>query len=296
MTDSGNESEITRWRPPVGYEVIAELHRDGVASFWEARQRSTDRRVLLKVILPPHATDRNLALCHLEAAVAREVDDPGILQVLDVGTSEACHYVAYEFLEDSRSLAEVVDELRKAPRLPPHYDAWCADLVAEVADTMAAVHGAGVLHRGLSGRSILLTSSGESKVTSFELAQIESDRPGTDEIADEDETWAGEIVGVPRTMSPEQARGFRVDQRSDVYSLGAVLFFLLTLRYPLQGKTSRETLFLLLSQGGPADPREVRPNTPPELAAVCKKALSRDPNDRYQSMTEFAEALRACFG
>ena len=159
-----------------------------------------------------------------------------------------------------------------------------AQLIAEIADALQHAHDAGVIHRDIKPSNIVLTKEGQPKVTDFGLAKIE------DALA---LSRTGEFAGTPYYMSPEQAMSRRmgIDKRTDIYSLGATLYEMLTLKRPFEGETSQEVLKKILLQE-PVDPRKVKPGVPRDLAVICLKAMEKDPARRYQSMKELGEDLR----
>jgi formylglycine-generating enzyme required for sulfatase activity len=266
------------------FELVRELGRGGMGVVWEARQPSVGRRVALKVLPPGGAWTRaSLERFRREAEAAARVAHPGIVTVHAVGEDRGVHYIVQELVEGARTLADLVEETRRAPELGRDHDRSTARLFLALAEALAAAHASGVVHRDVKPTNVLLTRDGRPKLADFGLARLEGE-PGL--------SLTGEVIGTPSYMSPEHARGGgEVDERSDVFSLGATLYEVLTLRRAFEGDTRREVLDRI-ERVDPPDPRRLRPRLAPELALVCLKALEKRPEDRYASMAELADDLR----
>jgi serine/threonine protein kinase len=254
-----------------GYELLEELGRGGTGVVYRARQLKLDRLVALKIF----RTDLARALA-ANRAVAR-LSHPNLVHVYDCGEREGVLYVAEE-LVDGESLA------RKAARgpLPP---AEAARLVETLARVLHFVHRHGVVHRNLKPSVVLVTVQGEPKVSSFDLARLLPPHPEVPEAE-------GEIIGTPKYMPPEQAmgRGRTVGPSADVYGLGGILYELLTGRAPFTSANPFDLLLELVEQE-PQAPRELRPDVPARLEAVCLKCLRKDPGERYTSAEALADDL-----
>lgn len=273
-----------------------ELGRGAMGVVHLAREPSLDRTVAVKVLATgPFTTPATLERFHREARSAARLDHPQIVKVLADGTTGAMHWFAMEYVE-GRSLEQELDALRAEPfgsllaetYLPrvgaPDHIQVVATLVADVAGALAHAHERGVVHRDVKPSNILLSARRAVKLVDFGIARDESF--GT-------LTRSDQLVGSAPYMSPEQAHLIEVsvDHRTDVYSLGVVLYELLTLRRPFSGATSFEVLSRLRTQ-------EARPVTqfnervPRDLAVICAHAMSKKPDERYATAAEFEADLR----
>ncbi|MCP3914967.1 MAG: protein kinase [bacterium] len=266
------------------FELVRRLGRGGQGEVWEARQRTLERRVALKLLHADRLSDRTVQTFAREARAGGRLSHPGIVTVYASGESEGVGWLAMEYVAGGRTLGDLLLELGRANELPVEHDCDVAELVAAVAEAVQAAHDAGVIHRDLKPQNILLTPDGEPKVTDFGLARI------TDESVI---SRTGSLVGTPHYMSPEQVSADQrsLDHRTDVFSLGVVLYELLTLRRPFQGDTWQQLESQILNRD-PDDPRVVRSRIPRELAVIVGKALEKDRDLRFQSMSELASDLR----
>jgi eukaryotic-like serine/threonine-protein kinase len=262
------------------FRLIRPLGQGGMGSVWEAEQLSLGRRVALKLLRPGRGAPRLLVR---EARVAGRLDHPGLVPVHAVGAADGVTFIAQQLVGDGFTLADFLDRVRRLDRPPADHDRRVAHLIAEVADAVHAAHEAGVLHRDLKPQNILIDDEDRPRVTDFGLAH---------EAAEGDVARPG-LVGTLAYMSPEQAGGreLEIDRRSDVFSLGAVLWEALTLRRAFDGDTGREVLHAVLHDD-PPDARSIRPRVPRDLAAICTKALRKSRDQRYATLRELAEDLR----
>lgn len=315
--------------PPVGvvpsvpddfgdYTIEHEIGRGGMGIVFAARQRSLDRRVALKLLSRPLLPQ---ARAHLrfqrEARLLARLEHRSIVRVLDAGMVGDVPYYAMD-LVDGAPLSAVIDAVRRhglptatgatvmaavtgtlertgatdadaatpaaaALRQRSYLDA-CAELGAQVADALAFAHAAGVVHRDVKPSNVLLGRDGAAVLTDFGLAR-------QDDAASM--TLTGEFVGTAFYMSPEQARGEPVDHRTDVYSLGVLLYELVTLQRPFAAGTTAQVLARIQRQE-PLDPKRCNPGMPDDLAAVVLKAMAKEPGLRYASAGDLAADLRAC--
>jgi len=269
----GPPSESETADAPAGYEILGELGRGGMGVVYKAHEVALNRLVALKVTRAgAFAGPRALARFRFEAEAAAGLDHPHIVALYGVGDGPAGPFLSMRWV-DGVSLEE------RPPTDPTHI----ASLLAKVARAVHFAHQRGILHRDLKPANILVDSSGEPFVSDFGIARrLDSDATLTQ---------AGTPVGTPAYMSPEQARGdTNLTVAADVYSLGVVLYQLLTDRLPYGG-TVGEVLRQVLSTEGPPDPRKLKPNADPDLEAVCLKCLEKAPADRYRSAAELADDL-----
>lgn len=292
------------------FRLVRLVGEGGMGRVYEARQRSLDRTVALKVLSPGLSlSDSAVRGFKQEAMTIASLNHPGIVPVHAVGEDGGTHYFAME-LVDGVSLDRVLDELRgrdpsklsaddlaralrtdsaeEATWLPTGSRSWvrlAAELVADIADALEFAHSSGVLHRDVKPGNILLRRDGVPLLTDFGLSLVD----GAPEV-----TRTGDFKGSPYYVSPEQAMSGRVpvDRRSDVYSLGVTLFELLTLRRPFEGTNALE-VFSKITHKAPPDPLRMNPALPADLAHVTMRAMDRDPDRRYGSAREFAEDLRS---
>ncbi len=257
------------------YEIHRRLARGGMAQVYLARDRSLDRPVAVKELVPEFATDPSFVeRFRREAQAAANLSHPNIVGVYDWGAQDGTYFIVMEYV-DGPSLSRV---LRSDG---PFHPRRAAEIAAEVAAGLGFAHSRGVVHRDVKPGNVLLTRSGQSKVTDFGIARALSS-------SDEDLTQAGSVMGTATYFSPEQAQGLAVDPRSDLYSLGVVLYELVTGRPPFTGDTPLAIAYKHV-QDQPAPPSTLMSGLPEALEAIIMKLLAKRPDDRYPS----AEDLRA---
>ncbi len=257
------------------YELLDEIARGGMGVVYKARQTKANRIVALKMILAASlAGPEEIRRFFAEAEAAASLDHPNIVPVFDVGETSGRHYFSMAFV-DGDSLADVVREEPLEPRR-------AAQLISQVAKAVEYAHKKNVIHRDLKPANILLERDGTPRVTDFGLAKrIE---------ADSNLTATGQVMGTPSYMPPEQALGEPVGRLADVYSLGAVLYHLLTARPPFRTASVVETLRQVVDQR-PVAPSQLNAAIDRDLETIVLKTLEKDAGRRYQSATEMAEDL-----
>jgi WD40 repeat protein len=267
-----------------GYEVRRELGRGGMGIVYEGFDPKLRRSVALKVLHEAgHPTADLFIRFRTEAEAVAQLQHPHIVQVIEVGEEDGVPFVALEYLAGG-SLHQ-----RIAGKPQPPYTA--AEWVETLARATAHAHANGVLHRDLKPGNILFTGDGVPKLTDFGTARLFDPRGG-DDWADPGLTRVGEVIGTPQYMAPEQARGSpdEVGPAADIYSLGAILYELLTGRPPFTGVDPYDVIHAVRTQD-PVPPRSLQPKLPRDLETICLKCLEKDPKRRYETADELAADL-----
>ncbi len=262
------------------YVIQRKLGSGGMADVFLAEDQELGRRVALKLLDERHASDEQFVeRFRREAQSAAGLNHPSIVSIFDRGYAEGTYYIAMEYL-DGRTLKELL--VRNGPTPIP----IAIDYARQILGALAFAHRHGIVHRDIKPHNIVVGSDGRLKVTDFGIA-----RSGASQM-----TEAGSIVGTAQYLSPEQARGAPVDPRSDLYSLGIVLYEMLTGNVPFTGDTPVEIAMKHLSQI-PEPPSEMRPEVPHDLDAIVMRALAKDPDQRYGSAEEMdADLARVARG
>ena len=272
---------------PVGfrigpYQIEDVLGAGGMGQVYSAMDTRLGRRVAIKFLSAAVADATGRRRFQREAQMASSLNHPHILTVHDAGEFDGRQYLVTEFV-DGGTLSEWARRQKRQPR-------EIADLLAGVADGLAAAHAANILHRDIKPANVLVAKSGYAKLADFGLAKLAAGViPGeATSPSAEAATRPGVIVGTIAYMSPEQASSRAVDARSDVFSFGVLLYELLAGHRPFAGSTDLE-LLQNITHGAPQPLGE---EVPPMLRMAMEKALEKDPDDRYQSMRELAVDLR----
>ncbi|MFP6615142.1 MAG: serine/threonine-protein kinase, partial [Candidatus Hydrogenedentota bacterium] len=270
------------------YELIDEIARGGMGVVYRARQVSLKRDVALKMILAGNfASEEELTRFQSEAKAAGNLDHPNIVPIYEIGEHDGHHYFSMKLVTGG-DLRDVISTFHvqsgtKHQKSSTKNQRQIAELMATVARAVHHAHQRGVLHRDLKPGNILLDEDGQPHITDFGLAkQFESDS---------DLTRTGAVMGTPSYMSPEQARGEKtLTTAADVYSLGAVLYELLTGVPPFQKETTMATQLAVLNDNLEA-PRKRNSTIAKDLETICLHCLHRDYRHRYQSAGELADEL-----
>ena len=259
------------------YQIVAPLGEGGMAAVYKAYQPSTDRYVALK-ILPRHfASDPQfVARFEQEAKVLAQLQHPHILPVFDYGQADGYAYIVMPFLQSG----DLTDLLKGQPL---SLDLVCR-IISQIGDALDYAHSRGLVHRDVKPSNVLLDERGNCLLTDFGLAKILESSSKL--------TATGGILGTPAYMSPEQGLAEKVDGRSDIYSLGIVLYELTTGRVPYQAETPMAVVIKHMNDPLPP-PRRVNPALPETVERIILKALAKQPEDRFATAGEMAQALQA---
>ena len=263
------------------FEIRDVLGTGGYAVVYRAYDRVLRREVALKVLRPDRLSQGALLRLRREAAVARDVVHPRIVRIFDIEEAGETVFLTMEIVEGG----SLVDRLAQhSPTHPVSIDD-AVKWATQALEGLAALHALGILHRDIKPGNLLLTADGEVKLSDFGLA-LHLDRDETRATTHES------ILGTLEYLSPEQALGQPVDARSDLYSIGVVLFEIVAGRLPFVTQSSLGSLLERLRQDATPDLRELRADTPPWLAAVVRRLLERDPIRRYPSADAVLADLR----
>ncbi|HVE66151.1 MAG TPA: serine/threonine-protein kinase, partial [Thermoanaerobaculia bacterium] len=280
-----NLSPGTRLGP---YEIRGELGRGGMGEVYRALDTRLGRDVAVKILPTAFAADpENVQRFEKEARAVASLSHPNIVTLLDVGEEGGLRYAVAE-LVDGQTLRQRLAGGALAPR-----DA--ADIAAQVAEGLAAAHAKGIVHRDIKPENVVLTRSGLPRILDFGLAK----RTPAPEASENEPTQSalltepGIVAGTVGYMSPEQVRGEPVDGRSDVFSLGVVLWEMLTGHRPFRGDSQVETLNAILKEEPPPNPALDR--LPPELDRILRRCLEKRRESRYHSAADLAHDLRGSF-
>lgn len=279
------------------YRIEEELGRGGMGVVYLATQQSLNRRVALKVMASGLTlSKRHVERFRREATAAAQLRHPGIVPVHEFTEVDGTFAFAMDYIA-GRNLGDILDDLRLANSgsggsvegtlglQPEHgYTAECALLCAHVASALAAAHQQGITHRDIKPRNLMIDERRQVRLLDFGLAKSEDQ--GSISIS-------GEITGTAHYMSPEQTLAKRagLDHRTDIFSLGVILYELLTLRRPFDGKNLQQIVYQICFQEPPAI-QQINPKVPRDLVTICQKALEKAPEARYQTAQEFEADLQ----
>jgi serine/threonine protein kinase len=261
------------------YEIIEVLGKGGMGIVYKAKDPNINRIVALKVIRPSAAVDDKttemlVERFRREANAAGVLQHPDIVSVFDADEFEGSPYIAMEYVE-GRPLDEILDEeplamVEKAARI-----------VAQVANALAYAHANGIIHRDIKPANVIITEDGGAKIMDFGIAKIE----------DSELTKTGAVLGSPNFMSPEQITGQKIDSRSDIFSLGVMLYLMITGEKPFLGENQTSISYKIV-RTDPVKPSKINPVLNPSYDIVIKKSLAKRAEERYDSATDMADDLK----
>jgi serine/threonine protein kinase len=266
---------------PLGkYRVLEPLGRGGMARVYRAYHPQLDRYVAIKVLRSDLVEDKEfLNRFQREARAVAALRHPNIVQVFDSDVQEDIYYIVLELLEGDTLKVRLNDYRAQGEKMPL---GEIVRILLDVLNGLAYAHGEGMIHRDIKPANILLTHRGQAVVADFGIAQI---------VGGTRHTVAGALMGTLNYMAPEQGMESRSDARSDIYSLGIVFYEMLTQRTPFEADTPLAVLMKHVNDPLPL-PRKIDPSIPKPFERIVLKALAKDPEDRYQSVQEMAQALR----
>lgn len=258
------------------YRMVERLGTGGMAEVWRAEDEVLGRSVAVKILHPQYAGEENfVARFRQEAQAAANLSHPNIVNIYDWGREEGTYFIVMEYLA-GKALKQVLEE---RGNLRPDQ---AVDIARQVASALAYAHRNGVVHRDIKPHNIMLAPDGTVKVTDFGIARAS----GAQAL-----TQTGFVMGTAQYLSPEQAQGKETGPATDVYSLGVVLYEMLTGNVPFDGESPVAVALKHVNEQ-PVSPRNLNPNVPPELERVVLRAMAKQPELRYSSADEMAEDLK----
>src|SRR5678816_2386984 len=272
------------------YRILEKLGAGGMGEVYLAEDLKLGRKVAIKILSEEFTTNRDrLSRFELEASAASALNHPNILTIHEVGVDEGRHYIATEYIDGvtlRRKMAAAHLEVREV-----------LDIAVQIASALEEAHAAGIVHRDIKPDNIMIRRNGFVKVLDFGLAKLtetSTDRSLSDAEASTRvlvQTDAGVVMGTSHYMSPEQARGKQVDARSDIWSLGVVIYEMVSGRTPFEGETPTDVI-VSITQKEPPPLARFAPEAPAELDWIVTKALRKDREERYQTIKEVLTDLR----
>ena len=291
-SDSGKlaKPDLKRSDLPERYSIISFLGVGGMGEVYLAEDTKLGRKVALKTLPAEFTNDKDrLRRFQQEARAASALNHPNLLTIHEIGAESGAHFIAAEYID-----GETLRVVLKRGRMKMD-DAL--DVAQQAAFALTAAHGAGIVHRDIKPDNIMVRHDGIVKVLDFGLAKLLEDH-AREMIDHEADTRAlvltdpGRVMGTPAYMSPEQARGFDLDARTDIWSLGVVLYEMVAGSPPFRGETRNHTVVAIL-ETEPAPLATLAPETPAELQRIVRKALTKDRDSRYQTARDFMIDLKS---
>ena len=257
------------------YEVIEEMGKGGMGNIYRVEDKKINEEVALKLINPEIAADKKtIARFKNELKYARKISHRNVCRMYDLSEKEGTHFITMEYVpgENLRNMIRMTRQLGVGTAI---------SIARQVCDGLAEAHRLGVIHRDLKPQNIMIDKCGNARILDFGVARS---------LESKGVTGAGVMIGTPEYMSPEQVEGVEADQRSDIYSLGIILFEMMTGRAPFRGDTSL-SVALKHKTEMPPDPRQFNAQIPEVLSQLILKCLEKDKENRYQSASEVSTEL-----
>lgn len=261
------------------YKLISELGRGTMGVVYKAHDPQIDRMVALKILRPDRVVSKDFVVRFLrEAKAIGRISHPNIVTVYDVGQDHGTIYIAMEYLE-----GRPLDKVIKGRKIPVD---TTIEMCVQVAEALGYAHSKGITHRDIKPSNIILTPEKQIKLTDFGIARIED--PNTAQ-----QTQAGDILGTPVYMAPEQVKGQKADGRTDLYALGVIVYEMVVGKRPFGGGNIA-AIFQSITHDPPVDPMDAGYIDNRPLADLILKSLAKNPPDRFQTGAAMADALKSC--
>jgi len=257
------------------YQIIEELGRGGMGKVYKAQDNEINEKIAIKLIKPEIAADKKtIERFRNELKFARKIRHENVCQMYDLNKEEGAYYITMEFVpgEDLKSMIRMSRQLSVITAI---------DITKQVCEGLTVAHKAGVVHRDLKPQNIMIDKGGNARIMDFGIARS---------VTGKGITGAGVMIGTPEYMSPEQVEGKDVDQRSDIYSLGVILYEMVTGRVPFEGDTPF-TIGVKHKSEAPKDPKEINTQIPEDLSRLILKCMEKDKENRYQNAGEVRSEL-----
>jgi serine/threonine-protein kinase len=261
------------------YELEELIGTGGMSSVYRAHDRLLERTVALKVLHQQYTGDEEyVERFRREARSVATLSHPNIVTVIDRGEHEGRQFIVFEYVE-GENLKRLIERRGPAPVTT------ALELAMQIARGLSFAHQQGLIHRDVKPQNVLMNGDGQAKVTDFGIARSLDVKHGM--------TQTGTVLGTSDYIAPEQAQGQRVDEHTDVYSLGVVLYEMLLNEVPFPGENFVAVAMRHINEEPPSI-RDRRPDVPPRVEAAVHRAMAKDPQARFQTMAEFCEELEAC--
>jgi serine/threonine-protein kinase len=258
------------------YEIQEKIGTGGMATVYKARCRLLNRKVAIKILRDEFATDAEfIKRFQIEAQAAASLSHPNIVSIYDVGNDDGMHYIVMELIE-GKTLKDIINEKGKLP--------WtqAVNIASQIASGFSEAHSNHIIHRDIKPHNIIITKAGIAKVTDFGIAKA---------VSNSTINAFGSTIGSVHYFSPEHARGGYTDEKSDLYSLGVVLYEMLTGKLPFDAETPVSVALKHL-QEIPMQPIEINPEIPESVNNIVMKAMQKDVNNRYSSANDMNNDLQ----
>jgi len=272
------------------YQILSTLGAGGMGVVYRARDTRLGRIVAIKVLPPAVASDgERMRRFVREARLASALNHPNVATIYEIGEADGLHFIAMEYVEGETLQARIRGRRFELAEI--------IEIGLQISDALDEAHTKGITHRDIKPENVMVRPDGLVKVLDFGLAKLTERPAASAEVDSQAETLArlstepGMVMGTVSYMSPEQARGQKVDHRTDIFSLGVVMYEMMTGRRPFDGETASDVIAAIL-RGEPLPLSHLRPNSPPELERMINRMLAKDREARYQVVAELRAELR----